>query len=161
MTYTRSQVSKHFDTTAETIRRWSRDFANFLSASANDSNKATYTDEDMEVMTYVQQAYADNQKTDDVIASVGGGARGEWNGELHNHTVEITEQQVGEIYKIRQERDELREELTDANKQIAVLQSQVSEVQSMRDEMKELNRQIGRLEARLEILQEQKDDEKD
>ena len=159
MTHTRSQVSKHFDTTAETIRRWSKDFTKFLSVSANDSNKATYTDEDMEVLTYVQQAYADNQKTEDVIASVGGGARGEWNGELRNHTMEITEQQVGEIYKVRQERDELRVELTDAHKQIAVLQSKVSEVQSMRDEMKDLNRQIGRLEARLEILQEKQNED--
>lgn len=152
--YTRTDVAKHFQTTAETIRRWSRDFARYLSPSANSSTKSEYTDDDMDVLTFIHDAYQNNDKTDDIALMLASGQRGTWSGVLQNRSIEVTENQFEQIVKIRQERDDLQTALTDARTQIAVLQQQVKDTQALRDEIRQLNREIGKLEARIEMMQE-------
>lgn len=155
--YSRSEISQHFATTPETIRRWSRDFAPYLSPSANDSNKSEYTDDDMAVLVYIHEAYKRNENTDTIAASLASGQRGTWHGILENRTMTITENDALQIHKIREERDSYHAKLIEAEKRIAALEAQASDADSLRKEINELNREIGRLEARLDILREDKD----
>jgi len=151
MPYSRAAVSQHFATTPETIRRWSRDFASYLSPGANDASKSSYTDSDVTVLDYVHQRYQANATTDDISVELASGQRGSFDGTLRRQTVAITEAQADAIWQVRQERDELRQELIEANQRIAVLESQVSDVQALREQINALNRELGRLEAKLEM----------
>ena len=156
MAYSRSDISHHFQTTPETIRRWSKDFARFLSDGTNDSNRSQYTDEDMTVLVYVHEAYRRNESTEDIIASVAGGARGDFDGYLKRHSVAITEADAVAINQLRVERDSLQAQLIEANQKIAVLESQVSDTEKLRAEIKDLYRSIGKLEMKIEVLQDNK-----
>lgn len=156
MAYTRSEVAQHFDTTTETIRRWSKDFSNYLSPNAYNSNKSEYTDNDMEVLIYIHEAYKRNEKTDDIAASLSVGSRGEWDGYLQKRSVTITESQVAEMHRLTKLEKELTEELHEAKIKIAVLESQVQGLEKKDQEIIRLNRELAKLELRMEMLQDEK-----
>jgi DNA-binding transcriptional MerR regulator len=151
MAYKRLQVAQHFGRDTETIRRWSIEFANYLSQDANSlgRNKSNYSDSDMETLTLIRDMYDKGSSVDEIHIALKSGQKGQFDGFLQNTRIQLSESQVAQLKEIAMERDALRERLQDAENTIAGLRARAELVPELQVKIDELNQQIGALKYQL------------
>lgn len=154
MSYKRAEVARHFGRDAETIRRWTLEFAAYLSPQANSQgrNKSTYDDNDMAYLSLIREMYERGADATAIHIALKTGQKGQWDGRLQNSTVQLSETDVKQLTEIAMERDRLAEELQAAKETIASLRVKADLLAEKDAEIARLNRLIGRLENQIDSL---------
>lgn len=163
--YKANEVAGHFGVTLQTVYRWTDSLKQFMSAGAHPATKDkeyNYSDRDMSIFSMMYSMREEGSSMDTINNSIRASIDMDnlevFEGLNPPTSITLKEADYTEIdsrvQEIVQERDNLRAELVEAQKTIAVLESQVGGIQPMRDEISTLNRLIGRLEAKIEMLQE-------
>ena len=128
-----SAFKKAYDVQPNTIRQWSRTFADFLEPGANPPNgkTRTYSDDDARVIALVAAMRQDNRPYEAIRAALAAGDRGQWPiesdqtaqdapGRDENTFALVTQLTAraasleGELGATKQERDYLRDQLQQA-----------------------------------------------
>ena len=75
-----TDLQRSLDTTSPTLRRWSQDFSDYLSADANPGKGITrrYNNDDARVLALVAAMRQDNQTIEAIHAALAAGDRGQW-----------------------------------------------------------------------------------
>lgn len=151
MDYKRADVARHFDRDIETIRRWTLEFASYLSPDANSQgrNKSRYSDTDMAILTLIRDMYDRGASVDEIHLALKSGQKGDFDGFLQNTRVQLTESDVQQLSEIAMERDGLRLRVQELERDNARLQAKAEQLSDLQAEIKELYKEIGRLEERL------------
>jgi DNA-binding transcriptional MerR regulator len=78
MGYTTNDIKAIFSIAPETVRNWTREFARYLSVTANPESGRTrlFTEEDLKVFDLVNRMREDNKSYDDIHAALIAGERG-------------------------------------------------------------------------------------
>ena len=78
MAYTTNDVKTIFNIAPETVRNWTREFARYLSVTANPETGRTrlFTDEDLKVLDLVNTMRNDNKSYEDIHVALAAGERG-------------------------------------------------------------------------------------
>lgn len=154
MSHKRADVARHFDRDIETIRRWTLEFADYLSADANSQgrNKSRYSDEDMARLSLIRDMYDKGASVDEIHAALKSGQKGYFDGVLQNSRVQLTESDIKQLSEIAMERDRLKEELQIARETIASLKAKADLLAERDAKIESLNRLIGKLENQIELL---------
>jgi DNA-binding transcriptional MerR regulator len=147
MAYKRLQVAQHFGRDTETVRRWSIEFAAYLSHGANSQgrNKSLYTDEDIEKLALIRDMYDGGRSAEDIHIALKTGQKGEFDGFLQNSRVTLTESQSTKLTQLVRRVSELEQAL-------AVSESKNQIIPELQAEIKALNREIGKLQFQIELL---------
>lgn len=154
--YSSTQISKLFNISGETVRSRSETFAEFLSPTANpgDGRTRQYTEEDVRVLTLVNEMKNSGSRFPDIRASLQNGERGEIPASAPSSA--LAPQERSRLAYLQSQVSELQAALTDehegrvaAEANAALLERQLADA---RAEIKALNREIGKLEANKEGL---------
>jgi DNA-binding transcriptional MerR regulator len=147
MAYKRSQIAQHFGKDAETIRRWSIEFAPYLSSAANSEgrNKSLYSDEDIATLTLISEMYQTGNNTESIHLALKSGQKGEFNGILQNLRVSLTTTQTTQLREIVDRVNQLEEENTQ-------LRAENKSIPTLQTEIRELYKEIGKLQYQIELL---------
>ena len=75
MAYTTNDVKTIFNIAPETVRNWTREFARYLSVTANPETGRTrlFTDEDLKVLDLVNTMRNDNKSYEDIHVALAAG----------------------------------------------------------------------------------------
>jgi DNA-binding transcriptional MerR regulator len=154
MDYKRADVARHFNRDGETIRRWTLEFASYLSPDANSQgrNKSRYSDNDMALLSLIHDMYDRGASVDEIHLALKTGQKGDFDGFLQNTRVQLTQGDIKQLSEIAMERDRLAEELQAARETIASLRARADLLAERDAEIARLNRLIGRLEGQIELL---------
>lgn len=153
MAYKRLQVAQHFGRDTETIRRWSIEFANYLSHDANSQgrNKSSYSDADMETLSLIRGMYDKGSSVEDIHVALKSGQKGQFDGFLQNARVVLSESQAIQLKEIVARNEELETLLADALKKLAASEAKNEMIPELQEEIKALSREIGKLQYQLEL----------
>lgn len=145
--YSTKQVGGLFQRSHETIRNWSKEFADYLNPKANPGKGYTrsFTDEDIEVFALVAQMKDNGYMYEEIGASLDKGLRGT--------PPEFTKHELQDLLTTTTERRLLE--------QVETLQSDIRRLAEERDkalieaaEANELRVNVGKLQREVEILNE-------
>src|SRR5688500_1487283 len=112
MDYRRADVARHFNRDIETIRRWTIEFASYLSSDANSQgrNKSRYSDDDMARLSLIRDMYDKGASVSEIHFALKSGQKGQFDGFLQNNRVQLSETDIQQLSEIAMERDRLAEE---------------------------------------------------
>lgn len=148
MYYSTAQTAATFKVTAQTIRRWTEDFRKFLSPGASPEQGRTrlFSDADMEVLALVAVLKAEGKQTEDIVAALAAGERGQMQqlatvGNMAN--IEAIKQRISNL---EQELEEERARRLEAEKGRAKAEGWAEgREQLLRERIQELEREIAHL----------------
>lgn len=151
MAYKRLQVAQHFERDTETIRRWSIEFSQYLSHTANAQgrNKSFYTDTDMQTLSLIRDMYDKGSSVEDIHIALKTGQKGQFDGFLQNARVVLSESQAMQLKEIVARNEELESLLADTLKKLANAEAKNELIPDMQSKIDELNQQIGALKYQL------------
>lgn len=152
MAYKRADIALHFGTHTETIRRWTKEFAAYLSASATSKTKSSYEHSDVEKLSLIRDMIENGNTSEQIHLALQSGQKGQFDGFLQNSRVQLTESDIKQLSEIAMERDRLAEELQAARETIASLRAKVDLLAERDAKIESLNRLIGKLENQIELL---------
>ena len=168
MEYKSEIVQALFNITGQTVRNWATEFASFLSDDAvgGDNKHRIFTQDDLTVFALISELKAKRMSTDDILATLATGNRGELPENITTGIVPVDtaikitrlESEV-ELYKQSYEKSLI--ELQQLKLDKARLEGELSSLSVVRDQLAEehtkrdaLMREIGKLEAKLEMIQD-------
>lgn len=165
-TYSSPQLAALFKRNEQTIRRWSDEFAEYLSihATPGEGRARQFTDEDLPVLALIASMKATKAEYRDIHAALENGERGEVPENI-NAIIPSPDRSSLQI-------DLLTEQLQDRERELIRVQAMYeseqsahqrtqeqsaqalkeleSRLQAAQDEIAKLNREIGRLEGKLD-----------
>lgn len=151
MAYKRNDVAQHFQRGDETIRRWSIEFAAYLSSTANSQgrNKSSYTDADMERLDLIHRMYEKGNSTEDIHLALKSGQKGHFDGFLRNMRVILNEAQALQLQQLAARAEEMEQEIEKLNRRISELTAENKSIPALQSEIRDLHQQIGALKYQL------------
>lgn len=151
MAYKRNDVAQHFQRGDETIRRWSIEFAAYLSSTANSQgrNKSFYTDADMERLDLIHRMYEKGNNTEDIHLALKSGQKGHFDGFLRNMRVILNEAQALQLKELVQRTEEMEREIEVLKRKNSELLAENKSIPSLQSKIDDLNQQIGALKYQL------------
>jgi DNA-binding transcriptional MerR regulator len=150
--YSSHNVCEFFEISRETVRSWSREFAPYLSPTANpeQGRQRQFTDADLRVLSLVADFKKQGLLYSDAHAALQAGQRGDLPDTVHaivpgerNRLAEM-EQQVREL------RAALSEAIEDRQNFAGQVEALTKQLEQTRRELREAYKEIGRLEARMD-----------
>ncbi len=180
MDYSSRHVQILHKITAETVRTWSQEFAEFLSPTANPGKgrNRIFTEKDMQVFSLVSELKARGLTYEDIHAALHNGQIGELPpapATVEAMALEREEQSLAiQVERMRdmvalltQQRDELQTMIQPVKDENIRLQAQLEAAQKraqedaeqrrlLTEDIAHLNREIGKLQAKLEIYENRK-----
>lgn len=160
MAYKRNDVAQHFQRGDETIRRWSIEFAEYLSSTANSQgrNKSSYTDADMERLDLIHRMYEKGNSTESIHLALKNGQKGHFDGFLRNLRVVLNEAQALQLQQLVQRTEEMEREIEQLKQQNSELKSANKVIPDLQSKIDSLNREIGKLQYQIELLTKKSSD---
>lgn len=156
-TYTSGQIASIFSVHDETIRRWSKEFADYMSIAAEPGKGHTrlYNADDLRVLALIADLKAQRQSFQNIHAALANGERGEppEPPQEDKSIVPAVHRLQLQIEVLRDELDVLRTENADLKQQLALVKAETALAVAQREI--ELQREIGRLEGELEYRRKQ------
>lgn len=151
MAYKRNDVAQHFQRGDETIRRWTIEFAAYLSSTANSQgrNKSFYTDADMERLDLIHRMYEKGNSTEDIHLALNSGQKGHFDGFLRNLRVILNEAQALQLKELVQRTEEMEREIEVLKRKNSELLTENKSIPSLQSKIDDLNQQIGALKYQL------------
>jgi DNA-binding transcriptional MerR regulator len=151
MAYKRNDVAQHFQRGDETIRRWSIEFADYLSSTANSQgrNKSSYTDGDMERLDLIHRMYEKGNSTEDIHLALKNGQKGQFDGFLRNLRVVLNEAQALQLQQLVQRTEEMEREIETLKRRNSELLAENKSIPTLQSKIDDLNQQIGALKYQL------------
>jgi len=150
MAYSTRHLADLFGVSRETIRSWSREFADYLSPTATpgENRHRQFVDDDLKVFSLVHQQKQAGMLFADIHAALANGIRAEIPSGEDLAITEAGQQKLSVLTKritqLEQQLDQAAYERDIKGGQIELLERQLREA---RDRIDQLNREIGRLEA--------------
>jgi len=154
---TTNDIAPLFGVQAQTIRRWTEAYSDFLSEGANPPKGDTrlFDDDDIGIFALIAEMNRINEPKRNIIAALRAGERGT----LPEATKDVA--QTDSKYKLLVQIESLREDLEATQKARieaeALLARSESENQTLKDEIKALTERALRAEIELEKLQKKED----
>lgn len=158
--YSSKHVARLFDTTSETIRVWTIEFARYMSPTAvpDQGRHRRFTDDDLKVLALIAAMKAEGLLFEDIHVALASGQRAE------PPITDTALQQIPQtsyLDQLRIERDELLLQLSDIQTRYARLEGRLEqttteketlrmELAALREEVARLNRENAILNYRLE-----------
>lgn len=168
-------VADYLNTNPETIRRWSKEFEDYLSPSANPEQGATrfYTDEDIEVFALAHQMLIqEHGEYEQVRKALERGERGD----PHIITAIVSDAEASREISLLQEQlrslsakyqqmveftEGLKEDMAKANQRAESAEGERDRVKQdlgdAQSEIARLNRELGKLEMLIELARKKDD----
>jgi DNA-binding transcriptional MerR regulator len=158
-TYTAPQACKLFNCTDQTIRRWAKELAEYLSPTANPPANETriFTTDDLPILALAAEMREENPRVtyDSIRASLANGQRGE----VTEHTALATSDQTAlAVRALSSQVQEFHEQMIRVETQLEMTEKRLEATEAERDELRE---KYLRAKWELEQLQGKKLDESD
>ena len=150
---TMKEFTAAYDVKPNTVRRWTKEFADFLDAGANPSkgDRRRYNESDAQVIDLIATMRADNQTSETIRARLAAGDRGQWPPEGHEGAENDARQQ--EMRRVLQS-----PEIAQMTIQVANLEGQLSAVNELNDklldQLQDANERIIETQTQLRLLQQ-------
>jgi len=145
-------IAVRFNISRETVRIWAKEFASYLSPTANPSkgNQRNFDDEDLSVFALIAEMKGQGNTFEDIHASLQAGQRG--------HVPLMNPPSVGDgkttvtalqrdLAQVARQRDEYHSRMLKAEGAAEELRDLIATKDA---EIAHLNREIGRLQARIQ-----------
>lgn len=151
MAYSTRHISQLFGVSPQTVRSWSIEFADFLSASATpgEGRRRQFTEDDLRVFALIREQKKAGMLFEDIHIALQNGLLGDLPTGVD---LAVSEGGQEKMRGLSKRVAELEGELAKAREygniqtvQIKMLQDQIKQ---QKEEIRQLNREIGRLEAR-------------
>lgn len=151
MAYKRNDVAQHFQRGDETIRRWSIEFADYLSPAANSQgrNKSSYTDADIERLDLIHRMYEKGNSTEDIHLALKSGQKGHFDGILRNLRIVLNETQALQLQQLVARTEEMEREIEGLKRKNSELLAENKSIPALQTKIDDLNQQIGALKYQL------------
>ena len=166
MDYKSKDVQTLFSVSAETVRKWSEEFSEYLSplATPGHGRHRIFSSDDLHVFALIAELKNKGMTYADIGGALANGQRGEIpegspeRGLTLRSALELDYAQR-QILALSTERDELQSEVQSLREENIRLKTQLEssdkqseEMGGLRQQIADLNRQIGRLEGKLESI---------
>jgi DNA-binding transcriptional MerR regulator len=176
--YTSRHVCILYKVTAETVRNWSEEFSEYLSATANPGKgrHRNFTDRDMRVLALIAEMKQQGRTYEDIHMALKAGSLGEppippieiealgAENEEQNLAVQV-ERLNQALTLLKEERDTALAHIRPVEDENVRLKAQVEYLSDQHERdtqsVRKLEREIGRLEGELEMLRKQEQDSED
>lgn len=148
MPYTTRQMFTAFGVSHQTVKNWSRDFADFMSPTARPEkdHQRRFTDDDVRVFDLVKRLKQQGRVNEEIRAALGAGQRGELPDSLSNELAPVPH---GTALAIALQRvNDLETMLQDERLKNARLQGTVDALEKMLDKAQE---QVYQLRMKLDF----------
>lgn len=147
MSYTTQEVSALYSVTIETARTWAKEFADYLSPTANPGHNKTrqFSIEDMQVFSLVRQLRNEGRTMEEIHVALQNGERGR-EPELDSGDVRaIVAQEAEKRWQMQ---------LGIYEERIRALQGEVETLTQKASRSDELEKKIAELEGQIRLLEE-------
>ena len=154
MTYQTRHISKLFDVSKETTRVWAREFAQYLSPTAQPESgqKRVYTSDDLSVFALVAQSKTDGLTYEQIHALLQAGERGN---APHPEVAAIASNESGKVVQLTRRIMQLERELQAAqshsDKQDGVIEELRQQLEATRAQISTITERAIRAETLLEL----------
>ncbi len=148
MKYQPKHIQQVLGKSAETVRSWSVEFAEFLSAEANPSSgHRRYTDEDLQVLSYVNYRKAEGATQEQIVDELAGGQRAD---PPQEPAAVVAASERGEITLLHVRLAEAEQRIHDLEQQLAEAQTRADRAEGAIAYSDNLHRaELERVERRL------------
>jgi len=146
------QVQNLFDVSPQTVRNWTKEFEEYLSASATPNEKGSrrfYTVEDLMVFALVVEKTQTGATYEEIRVALKNGERATPPELEENEDEQLASQMTAREFALA------RSIIQERDKAIGQLEMLEKDREKDRDTIQHLNRAIGKLEYQLEMLREQ------
>lgn len=156
--YTASDLSKALGISRETVRQWSRHFADFLSATANppEGNERRFTEADLRVIALIFATKQEGKTFADAKVRLASGERADF---PEAARAALSSDTPTTIVTAPAKIASLQSEIIASNRKIAELQEQLTEssglVREKDGQIKLLEKQLAQYEAKIDRLNQE------
>ncbi len=148
-TFSTKQLFSVFNVSHQTIKNWSRDYADFLSPTArpDQNRKRVFTEDDVRVFDLARRMKKQGKFTEDIVAAMGAGERGD----LPMMPMELTAPHSTALAIAMQQVTDLTEMLGQAKQRETELNVKVDVLEKM---LYKAQKRVVQLEMRLDFGEE-------
>lgn len=172
MSYSSRHIQALFRVSGETVRSWSEEFSEYLSASATPGKgkHRVFSNDDLRVLSYVAERKRDGATFDEIHVGLKSGERGDEpvlapaevesivSGDIEKRLATQIEQLHITIERVRQERDDALEKAQEAQQYREKSIQLESDLTNSRSQVDKLEQRLDELQKRVESLSKEAGD---